>query len=109
MGKDEFVGTWKLVSFEARRSDGQIVYPFGRDVIGVISYDAKGNMSMQMMRSDRPAFAISDFQKGAPEEILVKNALTQPHRTVINPLDDQTRILGQALRDSIKQELLKSV
>ena len=44
-----------------------------------------------------------------PEEILVKNAVTQPHRTVINPLDDQARILGQALRESIKQELLESV
>jgi hypothetical protein len=69
MGKDEFVGTWKLVSFEMRRSDGQIVYPLGRDVVGVISYDARGNMSGQLMRSDRPAFATNDFQKGAPDEI----------------------------------------
>jgi hypothetical protein len=42
------------------------------------------------------------------EEILVENAVAQPHRTIINPLEDQTRILGQAPRDSIKQELLKS-
>ncbi len=69
MGKDQFVGTWKLVSFEARRSDGQIVYPFGRGAMGVISYDTRGNMSVQLMRSDRPAFAVSDFQKGTPEEI----------------------------------------
>jgi hypothetical protein len=69
MGKDEFVGTWELVSAEARRSDGQITYPFGRDVVGTLSYDTNGNMSMQMMRSDRPAFAVGDFQKGAPEEI----------------------------------------
>jgi len=69
MGKDEFVGTWKLVSLEVRQSDGQIVYPYGRDVIGVISYDARGNMSVQLMRSDRPAFAINDPQKGTPEEI----------------------------------------
>jgi len=44
-----------------------------------------------------------------PEKILVKNAKTQPHRTVIDPLEEQTRILGQALRESIKQELLKLV
>ena len=69
MRKDEFVGTWNLVSFEARRSDRQMVYPFGRDVVGVISYDARGNMSVQLMRSDRPAFAINDIQKGTPEEI----------------------------------------
>ena len=44
-----------------------------------------------------------------PEEILVKNATAQPHRTVINPLEDQTRILSQALKEQIKQELLKPV
>jgi hypothetical protein len=69
MGKDEFVGTWNLVSWEIRQSDGQIVYPYGRDVIGVINYDARGNMSVQVMRSDRPMFAINDPQKGTPEEI----------------------------------------
>jgi len=42
MGKDEFVGTWKLVSFEMLRSDGQTVYPFGIDIIGVGCYDARG-------------------------------------------------------------------
>ena len=69
MGKDEFVGTWKLVSFEMRRSDGQIVYPFTRNIVGVLNYDSKGNMSAQLMRPDRPAFAINDHQKGTPEEI----------------------------------------
>lgn len=42
MGKDEFVGTWKLVSFEMRRSDGQIVYPFTRNIVGVLNYDSRG-------------------------------------------------------------------
>jgi hypothetical protein len=42
-----------------------------------------------------------------PEEILIKNPMTQPHRTVINPLEEQARILSQALRESIKQELLQ--
>ena len=43
------------------------------------------------------------------EEILVKDAMTKPHRTVIDPLtheENQIRILGQALKESIKQELL---
>ena len=69
MGRDEFVGTWRLVSFEMRRSDGQTVYPFGRDIIGVGCYDAGGNVSGQLMRSNRPAFAINDPQKGTSEEI----------------------------------------
>jgi hypothetical protein len=44
-----------------------------------------------------------------PEEILVKDAMNKPHRTVIDPLrheENQIRILGQALKESIKQELL---
>jgi len=69
MGKDEFVGTWKLVSFEMRRSDGQTVYPFSKNVIGVLHYDAGGNMSAQLMLPERPAFAINDQMKGTPEEI----------------------------------------
>jgi len=69
MGKDEFVGTWKLVSFEMRRSDGQVVYPFSKNVVGVVSYDAKGNMSVQLMLPERPAFAINDQMKGTSEEI----------------------------------------
>jgi len=69
MGKDEFVGTWKLVSFEMRRSDGQTVYPFSRNTVGMLSYDSKGNISVQVMGTDRPAFAINDQMKGSPEEI----------------------------------------
>jgi hypothetical protein len=69
MGKDEFVGTWKLVSFEMRRSDGQTVYPFGRNIVGVGNFDAAGNMSAQLMSTDRPAFAINDQLKGTPEEV----------------------------------------
>jgi len=69
MRKNEFVGTWKLVSFEMLRSDGQTVYPFGRDIVGVGCYDARGNMSGQLMRSNRPVFAINDPQKGTSEEI----------------------------------------
>jgi len=69
MGKDEFVGTWKLVSFEMRRSDGQTVYPFTKNIVGVLNYDAGGNMSAQLMRPDRPAFAANDHMKGTSEEI----------------------------------------
>jgi len=69
MRKNEFVGTWKLVSFEMRRSDGQVVYPFTKNVVGVVSYDAKGNMSVQLMLPERPAFAINDQMRGTSEEI----------------------------------------
>ncbi len=69
MGKEQFMGTWKLVSSEFRRSDGQLTYPMGRDAIGIIMYDANGHMSVQIMRPDRPAFASGDQLKGTPMEI----------------------------------------
>jgi hypothetical protein len=62
------VGTWKLVLLEFR-SDGQVVYPAGRDATGLLMYDRAGWMSHQLMRPDRPAFASGDQLLGTPEEI----------------------------------------
>jgi len=64
-----FVGTWKLISFEFRSSDGTITNVMGTDVIGLLMYDSSGHMSGQMMRVDRPSFASGDQQKGTPEEV----------------------------------------
>src|SRR5476649_2375285 len=66
--KEKFVGTWTLVSFEFRRSDGVVTNVMGIDATGMLVYDASGCMSAQMMRSDRPQFALGDQQKGTPEE-----------------------------------------
>ena len=65
----KFIGTWKLVSTEVRRSDGQLIYPYGRDAVGIIMYDANGHMSAQIMRPDRPAFASGDLHDGTPVEM----------------------------------------
>jgi len=69
MGKEQFTGTWKLVSSEFRHSDGQLTYPFGRDAVGIIMYDANGHVSVHMMRPDCPAFASGDLHDGTPMEI----------------------------------------
>ena len=69
MAKEQLVGTWKLVSFELRHSDGQVTYPMGKDPLGVLMYDESGRMSAQLMERDRPPFAVADHHKGAPEEI----------------------------------------
>ena len=68
MGKEQFIGTWKLVSIEHRRSDGQLTYPYGRNAVGIVMYDANGHMSAQIMRPDHPAFASCDIFKGTPME-----------------------------------------
>ena len=61
-------GAWKLLVFEFR-SEGQVVFPFGTNISGMCLYDTTGNMSMQIMRGDRPRFAASDQQMGTPEEV----------------------------------------
>ena len=63
------IGIWKLVSYEARREDGSIIFPIGKDGIGQIVYDAKGNMSAQVANIHRPAFAADDRLKGTATEI----------------------------------------
>jgi hypothetical protein len=67
--REPFIGTWKLVSFEFRRSDGTIVNVLGDDGQGVLMYDASGHMSGQMMRADRPMFASGDQQNASYDEL----------------------------------------
>jgi hypothetical protein len=69
MGREQFIGTWKLVSHEHRQSDGQLSYPFGRDTIGIAMLDADGHYSAQIMRPNLPVFASGDRLKGTPAEI----------------------------------------
>ena len=67
--KNPFVGTWKLISFETHRSDGTVMYPFGKELQGLIMYDAKGYWSCHIMGKNRPVFASGQMAKGTPEEI----------------------------------------
>ncbi len=68
-GATSLVGAWKLLVLEFR-SDGQVVYPAGRDATGMCLYDEKGHMSLQVMRVDRPRFVAPDLLAGTPDEIL---------------------------------------
>jgi hypothetical protein len=69
MSASSLVGAWKLLVIEFR-SDGQVVYPVGRDAAGSCLYDATGHMSLQIMRLDRTRFALNDHQSGTPEEMI---------------------------------------
>ncbi|HEX7614495.1 MAG TPA: lipocalin-like domain-containing protein [Thermoanaerobaculia bacterium] len=68
MHGNSLVGAWKLLVFEFR-SEGQVVYPFGMNYSGLCLYDTTGHMSIQIMRGDRPRFAVNDQQAGTHEEI----------------------------------------
>ena len=69
MGKDQFVGTWKLVSAEAVRANGDVIKPLGDHPKGVIMYDTHGNMSAQLFRADRQDFASDDRTIASDSEI----------------------------------------
>jgi lipocalin-like protein len=64
-----FVGTWRLVSAEFRSGDGQIVYPYGREPVGLLVYDAHGYMTGQIMGSERPAFPSAQGSSDSPEAL----------------------------------------
>ena len=63
------LGTWRLVSYEARDSTGQVQYPLGENVLGLLVYDGAGNMSAHVMRNDRAFFAAKDPARGTDAEL----------------------------------------
>jgi hypothetical protein len=67
--KNLFIGTWKFISLVGENSEGEIFHPYGKDLYGRLMYDSNGNMSVFLMRPDRPKFAADDIYKGTPEEI----------------------------------------
>jgi len=69
MKKKDFTGTWKLVSSEFTLPDGQVVYPYGGDAVGILIYSDSGYMSVQIMCQERLSFASGDRLTGAAEEI----------------------------------------
>jgi hypothetical protein len=66
---NNFVGTWKLLSFEEIQPDGSINRPYGEHPVGRLIYDAAGHMAVQIMRRDRQFLSSGDPQQAAPEEI----------------------------------------
>ena len=67
--KNILVGAWKLITFEFRRNDESVIYPYGKKARGSIIYTESGRYSAQLMRMERPRFAIPDQQQGTPAEI----------------------------------------
>ena len=47
------IGTWELVSFTSRLSDGRVVSPWGQRPVGQLTYDAAGRMIALLMHQAR--------------------------------------------------------
>lgn len=70
MNARDFVGTWYLVSFVARRTDGFAARePWGPAPTGRLIYTADGHVAMAMTKPDRPCFASADPTGGTADEI----------------------------------------
>ena len=65
---DMFVGTWLLQKIEQKNESGDWLLSelLGPDPLGILTYDAHGNMAAQLARRDR---SISD-PEGAPSELV---------------------------------------
>lgn len=49
--QDSVVGTWQLVSYEDRRGEEPITFPWGKHPVGVLIYDDTGHMAVQIQRT----------------------------------------------------------
>jgi hypothetical protein len=65
----EFIGTWRLISYSAVTSDGETIYPMGRNAQGRIIYEAGGRMAVQLADPDRAAFAAGDLHAGTDAQV----------------------------------------
>jgi hypothetical protein len=59
--RELLVGTWRLISCNAHRRNGQVLPIYGARPEGRLFYDSIGNMSVHIMRTGRPKF--KDAQK----------------------------------------------
>ena len=59
-GKDDLVGTWKLVSAWSTRPNGERVVLYGKHPIGFLTYTKEVRMSAMLTDSDRPPLSSED-------------------------------------------------
>lgn len=64
-----FLGTWRLISCNAHRRNGQVVPIYGANPQGRLFYDAVGNMSVHIMRAGRPRFEQEHKFRASDEEM----------------------------------------
>ena len=66
--KEQFVGTWNLVSIHYVHPDGTKIEPFGPNAKGILIFDATGRFATQIMAAGRPKFASNNRMIGTPDE-----------------------------------------
>jgi hypothetical protein len=62
------IGTWTLVLVDNVLPDGSRIHLYGDAPQGILTFDANGRYTLQILRTGRPKFAANDKSKGTPEE-----------------------------------------
>ncbi|AFZ28182.1 hypothetical protein Cylst_6220 [Cylindrospermum stagnale PCC 7417] len=62
------LGTWRLVSWENKDEQGNVTYPYGKDALGYLVYNADGYMCATLSKKNRPNFPGGDILAGTLEE-----------------------------------------
>ncbi len=66
--KEQLLGTWTIVSWEQKKSDGTKLQQFGPSPKGIAFFDAGGRYIIAVMRSDRARYASNALWQGTAEE-----------------------------------------
>ncbi len=73
----EFIGTWKLVSWESKSSDGKISQPFGQNPVGYLTYTEDRHMSVAIMKKNRLNIEITSQELTKARLVFLKPWLLQ--------------------------------
>ena len=69
MSNAKFHGSWELKEWTAELISGEVVYPYGDDAKGIITYDKLGHMAVQVMKNKISNFISEDPLNAQPEEV----------------------------------------
>ncbi len=70
VARDDVLGRWRLVAFEAHGADGSVRHPLGPDVVGALVYLDDGWFCAHIEGADRPAFGTVDPRGGTTEQVV---------------------------------------
>jgi len=61
---ERLIGSWRLVSIETIRPNGEVIYPFyGKHPTGMLIYDRSGSMSVQIVSDPMPTRPSTDSRE----------------------------------------------
>ncbi|MCP6760331.1 MAG: lipocalin-like domain-containing protein [Fischerella sp. CENA71] len=75
MTSSNFIGVWKLSSWKTESSDGEIIYPYGKNPIGYLTYTQDGYMSVNIMKNNCLPLGISSEELVKARKLLLKPCL----------------------------------